>query len=251
MLYAYGELPIVQYWHGHRLPADIAELTATFRDQNPDQPHLIFSEATAEVFIAEHFTHREVAAFRACAVPAMQADYFRYCAILALGGICSDVDFRCVRPFKDLLGKTNGGMLFERANGVFANGMFLFANPGHPLLQMVIDLATVGIERQADERVWWVTGPWLFTILWRIRLSGSLDAARQFAVDHGVSPGKMDACLNAVGDYSRVLEAFKGVRVASFAVARRWVAEPELPPQYKRSKLHWVNWQKQGRTIFR
>src|SRR5690348_1645791 len=93
-------LPIIQYWHSEQVPEQIAELTATFRDLNPALPHLVFSEAKAEEFIAEHFEAREVAAFRSCAVPAMQADYFRYCAALALGGIYSDVSFYCRCPLE-------------------------------------------------------------------------------------------------------------------------------------------------------
>ncbi|HSN78450.1 MAG TPA: DNA topoisomerase, partial [Anaerolineae bacterium] len=35
-----------------------------------------------------------------CAIPAMQADYFRYCAALADGGVWADVDLRCQRALR-------------------------------------------------------------------------------------------------------------------------------------------------------
>lgn len=104
--------PIIQYWDSGSPPEEVAELIETFREHNPDTPHLVFSESEAERFIAEHFGPREVEAFRACALPAMQADYLRYCAVFALGGIYADADCECHRALQPLVDRSEGGHLF-------------------------------------------------------------------------------------------------------------------------------------------
>lgn len=88
-------IPLVQYWHSPKIPSDVAELMQSFHDHNLDMEHLNFS------------------AFRSCAVPAMQADYFRYCAALALGGICVDADFRCLQPLASISKPADSGLLLS------------------------------------------------------------------------------------------------------------------------------------------
>ena len=91
---------LFQYWDTEDVPNYIADWFASFRKHNPGLDHRIFDQNSAETFIASNFTQREVAAFRACAVPSMQSDYFRYCAVLNFGGSV----LRCrysVRRFSD------------------------------------------------------------------------------------------------------------------------------------------------------
>ena len=102
---------LIQYWHSEEIPDYIADWSASFRTHNPGLDHLIFDPATAETFIAKHFSPREVAAFRALAIPSTQASYLRYCAVLTLGGIYSDADFRCVGSLKSFQGATGTPLL--------------------------------------------------------------------------------------------------------------------------------------------
>ena len=243
-------LPLVQYWHSTEIPPDIGEMLETFADQNPDLRHQVFDESSAESFIAEHLTGREVAAFRACAVPAMQADYFRYCAGLVLGGICCDADYFCARPFRPLIEEADHGLLFQTPNGTVHNGFFVFTAPRPPLLRLALDVATANIERRAQEQVWWITGPGVLTILHALSEHGSFEATQQGAAERGVE-AQAAAAIAAVGDYARVTEAFAGVRILEFDVARMWLGKPETEPPYKQTDAHWTNWQKSGRTIFR
>lgn len=145
----------------------------TFRDLNPDVTHHVFTEASADEFIAANFTSRELAAFRACAVPAMQADYFRYCAVLTLGGIYADVDFCCAVPLQPLAHATSDGLLFQNAKGDIINAFFVFDAPNHPLLRLAVDVATENISLRAADKVHMVTGPWIFTILNRLSPVGA------------------------------------------------------------------------------
>ena len=252
--------PLSQYWSSELVPDYIVDLCNTFRDRNPDFDHRVFSELEAERFIGERFGARELAAFRACAVPAMQADYFRYCVVLALGGIYADADFICLRSLRPLLNRCAGGELFfgpgeQPLNGHTAgrmwNGLFAFREPGHPLLQLALEIATTNIELRWAERIWpagekvvwgiWLSaGPGVFTLLGLMWKWGSFDAFREGVVG---SPMQRfaDRYCETVGDYSRIAEAFEGVRVASHEDLHRWVAHPDYTLPYKETDLHWHN----------
>jgi len=240
---------LVQYWHSEQIPTEIEALTATFHDLNPDLHHHVYCEAEAEEFIAAHFTSREVTAFRACAVPAMQADYFRYCAVLALGGIYADADFRCVQPLRELIGTTAGGLLFRREpKTTLINGFFVFDEPGHPLLRLTLDVATANIEHRAAKKVHAVTGPWIFTSLAALHRLGSFEAGRST----GAGIHKLATVMvEAVGDFKRVVEAFERVRVVPFRAAMEWIGEAGTPLDYKQGNEHWIDWHERNGSIFR
>jgi hypothetical protein len=246
-----GEPPIIQYWHKEEIPSEVARLIATFRECNPDLRHLVFHETTAEQLIAEHLTARELAAFRACAVPSMQGDYLRYCAAWALGGIYSDVSFRCLRSLRALVETTDRGELFRREDtGTVINGFFLFKEPGHPLLRLSIDVATTNIERRAADQVNMVTGPWVFNGLLELRRAGSLEMLQQPGIDPSVAP-LMESFHEAIGDYARVEAAFDGIRIMPLGSTTQWIGRSEERLAYKQGDLDWVNWHRRGETIFR
>jgi mannosyltransferase OCH1-like enzyme len=243
-------LPIIQYWHSPKIPPDVAELIATFRDLNPSLRHMMFNEATAEAFIAEHFTSREVDAFRSCAVPAMQSDYFRNCAVLALGGVYVDADCFCQRSLQSLIDSASGGILFENSRGHTLNGFFAFQAPGHPLLQLALDATTENIERRISDEVHIVTGPWVLSGLSVIHAIGLSEARRHFAGRR--FERVMYSIADAAGDHERLSTAFEGIRVESFeTVALDWIGKPTVKPRYKDGEDHWVNWHAGGRAIFR
>lgn len=236
---------IVQYWNTKAIPGYVEARLAAFRELNPDLRHLLFDEASAAAFIAERYGERELAAFRACAVPAMQADYLRYCAIHALGGIYSDVGFRCVAPLRPLIETSPGGTLFERRPGRVVNGLFAFRSSGHPLLRLALELATANIERRLNGHVNLVTGPVIFTSLVRLRRAGSWEALRAEVAGHRWK-ALAEPYSQTIGDYARVIEAFDGVRVRPLSESRAWVDEVPLP--YRGTDRHWPN---HGSSIYR
>jgi hypothetical protein len=246
-----GGLPLVQYWHSPEVPAEIAELTATFCDRNPRLRHLLFSEAAAAEFIAEHHGERELAAFRSCAVPAMQADYFRYCAMLTLGGVYADADLRCLRPLAPLIETVDGGLLFRREmSGNVINDFFVIRPPAHPLLRLTLDVASANIERRTSESIPAVTGPWIFSGLLALHRLGSFDALRRDVTGLGMNP-LIETICDAVAEYGRVAAAFEGVRVERFETAMSWIAKTGTDLPHKRGETHWINWQKRGASIYR
>lgn len=241
--------PIIQYWHSPAIPPDVAEMIATFREVNPALQHMLFDEAEAERFIAEHFSGREVDAFRTCAVPAMQSDYFRNCALLILGGVYADVDLICRHPLQSLIERANGGILFENSRGHTLNGFLVFPKPGHPLLRLAVDVTTENIERRIANEMHIVTGPWVLSGLALIHAIGLSEARRRFTGRFGHI---MHCIADATGDHRRLTEAFEGVCVNSFDEAlQQWIAKPTTKPDYKDGEDHWINWHAAGRSIYR
>jgi Glycosyltransferase sugar-binding region containing DXD motif len=237
-------LPIVQYWHPRPWPAEIAASFVTFTAQNPGLRHLIFDQPQAEAFIAAHFSARELAAFRECAVPAMRADYFRYCAILVLGGVYVDADARCIASLKPLLDGVadEGGHIFQRPEGILPTGAFAFA-PGHPFLRLVLDAVTVNVERRIVDGpvgLWLSTGPGVFTLIHRLHGAGSIGAFLDLA--RGTeAEGVAGALCEVAGDYGRVVQALRRVRISPLEASRRWIRAPGVPLPYKQTESHWTN----------
>lgn len=247
-----ANLPIFQYWHDRNVPAEVIESTRTFRDLNPGMDHRLLHELDADEFIAEHFTTRELRAFRSCAVPAMQADYFRYCALTAFGGIWVDVDFHCLRSLEDLVEPEVTGLMFRPKEVDFpTNNCFLmFTEPRHPMPRLLLDVSTANIEQRVSDTVSCVTGPEVLVMLGATHRLGSFEAAGS------AFQGKRCECLarsiaDAVGDTARVDEAFRGLRVVHGAHLQRWIDGRSHQMAYKQGENHWVNWQAAGRPIFK
>jgi Glycosyltransferase sugar-binding region containing DXD motif len=257
--------PLIQFWDAAEPPADVAALLDSMARGNPGMRHLVFDRAGAEEFIAARFSAREAAAFRACAVPAMQADYFRYCAMLELGGAYVDADFRSVAPLRPLLAAADG-TLFGRPQiprgwpedlfgdrprvgpyRIVANSFFLFGAPGHPLLRLAVELATANVESRVAEDVAVATGPGIFTSIYLAGRLGSLDAFLEYAAGGVLEPSAGLFC-EVAGSQERVAAALAGVRISPFEESRAAVVEAGGELAYKSTDVHWVNYR---RSIFR
>ena len=238
---------VIQYWNEEAVPDDIAAMLATFAEQNPDFQHLVFSERSAEELIASHLGPREAAAFRACAVPAMQADYFRYCAVYALGGVYCDADARCIASLRPLV-EVEGGELFEGPErGHARNEVFAFRRPGHPFLRLTIDIATMNVEGRVWDLVWMATGPLIFRELIQMWRSGSVEAVLAAARSSPRFEGDarrqryFDELQARIGDDAQLARAFEGVRVSPLSKAERLVDHGGSHFAYKRTEAHIPN----------
>lgn len=243
-------LPIVQYWHSAEIPPEIAELATSFRVRNPGARYLMFDEGEATRLIDEHFSEREVAAFRACAVPSMQGDYFSYCASLVLGGVYSDVGFRNQCSLRSLIAETERATLFQiDESGVIIHGFFAVSAPGNPLMRLALEVATENIERRVAEAVNMVTGPYIFNGLVKLYCAGTLDPSPGYLANPHAG-AILPSFQDAIGGFSRLAAAFEGVRIVPLSQAQ-WIARPPHPLAYKHSDLDWVKWCRRGETIFR
>jgi mannosyltransferase OCH1-like enzyme len=243
-------LPVIQYWDDESIPDDVEELFARVHEHNPELRQMVFSRATAKEFIEAHFGAREVAAFEACAVPAMQADYFRYGAVHVLGGFYCDADCYCAGPVAPLLDAK--GFLIESMAmpETLNNNLFAFKDPGHLFPKLAMDIATAAIENRLSEKVSAVTGPFVFNLLWRAFKSGSLDAwLRQAEGSSGLMGDarsvtrQVEAIRLAVGDDSRLATAFEGVRVVAWADILDVITPGSNDLSYKKTRSHFPKWE--------
>ncbi len=131
------------------------------------------------------------------------------------------------------------------------NAFFAFRQPGHPFLEMAVEIATANLEARIAERVWspgekvreaiWLTtGQAIFTLMRFLYSWGSFDAFRERSPGTIVEPF-CDLFCEVIGDYDRIVAAFNGVRVASKEEMRAWVDNPDRPLAYKQTDRHWLN----------
>lgn len=244
-------LPLIQYWNEERAPEDVEALFARMREHNPDLQQMVFSEKTARAFIEEHLGAREVAAFESCAVPAMQADYFRYCAVHVLGGFYCDADCYCAGSISSLL-DANGFLVESMAiPGALNNNLFAFKDSGQLLPRLAMDVATAAVENRVSEKVAAVTGPFVFNLLWRGFKRGSLDAwLRESEGRRSGLAGEprrvarlVEAIHLAVGDDLRLAAAFAGVRVVAWTDILNVINPGSNDLSYKKTSNHFPKWE--------
>jgi hypothetical protein len=243
-------LPLIQYWHVENVPSEVEELFARVREHNPDMRQMIFSQSSAKEFIETHLGAREVSAFEACAVPAMQADYFRYCAVHVLGGFYCDADCICAGSLLPLL--EADGILVESMSmpETLNNNLFAFRDPGNLFPKFAMDIATAAIENRVSEKVSAVTGPFVFNLLWRAFKHGSLEGWLLKAVGSAGLRGdgkrvkrQVEAIRAAVGDDTRLASAFEGVRVVAWADILDVITPGSNDLSYKKTSDHFIKWE--------
>jgi hypothetical protein len=147
--------------------------------------HRLFDEYTAGAFISSSLTARHKRAFERCYHPAMQAEYFRLCYVLAEGGFYIDADDVSIGT--DIGWLVEDGRLklqplcydiatedmvepavFLRAGAYDPNWIFylsnnpLIAGPGHPLIDYALSQATRLLELAGEDElpeIQMATGP--------------------------------------------------------------------------------------------
>lgn len=153
---------IFQFWDSEKIPDSIKPLISTWDELNPTCNHTLYNDEMGRAFIKEHYTNDEMIAFDQCKIPAMKADFLRYCLLFINGGAYADADTKCVASIDDLFSLS--GLLFIRHENV-ANDFMMFTS-GHPLLSYAIDQAVSNIKNKISNSVWEVTGPGIITGLY-------------------------------------------------------------------------------------
>lgn len=235
-------MKLFQYWDTGSPPDEVAEWIDGFRVKNPDLKHRLYDRDSASWFIRKHIGEREQRAFDAIAVPAMQADYFRYCAIVAKGGIYVDADFQCERPLDTLLARAPHALLLVW-EGHLMNGFIMTRTSRHPCLSACLSFATENIELRRFTSPYRVTGPALMTSIWA--LAEGVTTARTVPPEN---PMELNWDLEEVLEPARaaipltpeLLSAFHAITRMHVLSAAKWLGTRQ--PQYKRTARHWVHW---------
>jgi mannosyltransferase OCH1-like enzyme len=254
------EMRLVQFWHSQVVPDDVRVRVESFRSKNPEFEHILFSEQTAAAFIKQHYSKRESAAFQACAVPAMKADYFRYCALLKFGGIYADADMVCLKALSPLVEETAHAMFFYRPSQVVPNGFLMVRSAGLSLLSLALQIATLNIERRYLDNVWLATGPGIISTIYNIYRQGSVEAflasltdrnskfniqlamladTLRNCADFNIQLGVLADTIRNCADFN-IPKLLDGVQFAPIEQRDAYVNTQNLA--YKQSAIHWMNW---------
>ena len=233
-----------QYWDAPQPPDEVTAWIEGFKARNPELKHRLYDRDAASWFIRKHFGERERRAFEACAVPSMQSDYFRYCAIETFGGVYADADYEPGAPLATLFDRAPSAMVLTW-RGHWVNGLMMFRRPGDPFVQACRRLATENIESRRFDVVYIATGP---GILNAIRLL--MDPAAQAEIDAGLDnekgrtwrfPELAEVARRTVPVTPELRAAFASVTVMHHFAADRWLGNPR--PSYKATSRHWLHWQ--------
>jgi hypothetical protein len=237
---------IHQYWEAPEFPVEIEKQMAGFDVHSPQLVRCVHYRGGGEVVIEKGgYGARVWDAFDACPVPAMRADLCGYCSVHAEGGMKVEAGLRCIGDVETLLEGNPDGILFgwrelpadlrplfawrEQVGPyrAIASALFAFPKPGHPLLELAIEVAVAYVEEQVADEPALVTGPAVLTSLYLLRELGSLESYREY-VRGGPLEAAADVLAATVGDPERVASSFASVRIAPIEEAGEWFALDEL-----------------------
>jgi hypothetical protein len=152
---------IYQYWDSDP-PPDIESWMNSWLSAQPEFKLEHFDDSRARKFIADQIGSDAESAYLACRAPAMKADFFRYCALFASGGVYVDAGTVYRGGLADLYAKGDRGVLLRRTAGPavkLINGFMIAKHRGDPLMKFAIDSAITNIRERKSQSVWDVTGP--------------------------------------------------------------------------------------------
>jgi mannosyltransferase OCH1-like enzyme len=152
---------LFQFWNTEKAPDEVEVLMQTWAE-DPSFEYHRFNVGSADAFIEAHFDGRTLAAYRKCGVPAMQADFFRYCVLYVYGGVYVDADTKNSGRLPDLLQGRRNGLLMTRETRV-ANDFLYVREAKAQLYEKTIEGAIDNVEREISNNVWIVTGPGIMT----------------------------------------------------------------------------------------
>ena len=158
-------MKLFQFWDTETAPDEVEPLMATWANSS-DVVYERYSTDMAAEYIEGRYDARTLAAFLACRVPAMQADFFRYCALHHEGGVYVDADTRRRGDLMEFLARGKRGILMQRRNRI-ANDFLFVRDAGNELFARFIQQAIQNIEGRIANDVWQVTGPGIPTGLYR------------------------------------------------------------------------------------
>lgn len=236
-------MKLFQYWDSATPPPEVAQWIEGFRVRNPEFDHVLFNAATAIDFIAEHFGPREVAAFQACAVPAMQADYIRLCAIDVHGGVYVDADNQSLGPLSELIERAPHALMFTWV-GLVNNGFLMFRRPGDPFIKACLALTTANVEARRFDIEFTSTGPGVFNAVRALVDPAALPEILH-AFDNPICaswgfPKLLAYARDLIEPTPELVRSFEAITLINALQAGPWIGADQ--PAYKAGERHWLNW---------
>lgn len=236
-------MKLFQYWDTPEPPDEVAGWIAGFRDLNPEFKHQLFDERSAAEFIGSHFGPRKLEAFRALAVPAVQSDYFRLCALRRYGGVYVDADFESARPLIRMLKPVRHGLVLMWRNEM-VNGLIMVRQPGDPFIAACLKLATDNILTRRFQDVRRTAGIGLMNALWALVdeafPEGQETDVREELTRKWDAPEVLEAARGIIRPTPELAASIRALVRVHVLDAARWIATPR--PAYKATDRHWLNW---------
>ncbi|KAI9001074.1 nucleotide-diphospho-sugar transferase [Trametes punicea] len=125
---------IHQTWKTETLPDKWTNVSQGCRDMMPDYEYMLWTDAGARDFIAEHYAWF-LDTFDGYKYPIQRADAIRYFVLYHYGGIYIDLDIGCLRPLDPLLVHP---VILPRTIPVGVSNDLMFAQKGHPFMAQTI-----------------------------------------------------------------------------------------------------------------
>jgi hypothetical protein len=220
----------------------MAAWTRQFSIDNPELDYALLDETSAIEFIANHYGEREQAAFRACAHPAMQADYVRLCLMDTVGGAYLDASMQSRAPLAGLIANATPALLPLWEGITTYNGILIFHGSGHPFIRACLALATDNITHRRFDNILIATGPGVLNAV-RWVLDPQARAGIDEATSTGVWPGWNDLveqAVHVVEPTDDLLTAYHEINWFDSFQTLRWIGV--APGGYKSTEHHWTNW---------
>ncbi|KAH8105909.1 nucleotide-diphospho-sugar transferase [Cristinia sonorae] len=125
---------IHQTWKSETLPPKWVNVSQSCRDINPDYEYMLWTDASAREFIAEHYSWF-LDTYDGYTYTIQRADAIRYFVLNHYGGVYIDLDIGCIRPLDSLLAYH---VILPRTIPVGVSNDLMFAEKGHPFMAQTI-----------------------------------------------------------------------------------------------------------------
>ncbi|CAL1700843.1 unnamed protein product [Somion occarium] len=125
---------IHQSWKSETLPARWVNVSQGCRDMMPDYEYMLWTDASAREFIAEHYSWF-LDTFDGYTYPIQRADAIRYFVLYHYGGVYLDLDVGCLRRLDSLL---TYPVVLPKTIPVGVSNDLMFAEKGHPFMAQTI-----------------------------------------------------------------------------------------------------------------
>ncbi len=181
-----------------------------FRVGNPEMKHRLYNRDSASRFIGKHIGERQRRAFDQIAVPAMQSDYFRACALLAKGGAYVDADSVSGQPLRTLFSRAPYALMMTWSDH-FQTGLMMFRARHDPLIAAWLEHITCNVERRVETNISLLTGP-----------------------------ASLKLTIDGLTERSPALASVAKITPVPWSEAVDWIGFPT--PVYKSGPRHWHNW---------
>jgi tetratricopeptide (TPR) repeat protein len=166
---------ISQFWNEAAPPEDLAAISRSWCEQNPDHDYVRFDDRSARRYLEAHFPPAVGTAYRRCRDPTTKADLLRLAILFHRGGVWADMDDRCLAPVSEVVPAAAEACFWQEHSGFLCNN-FIAAVPGHPILARALTTAVSAINRGDRDKVWLLTGPGLLSRAFAVEMARAGEA---------------------------------------------------------------------------